>query len=143
MTVFGELTRKIWRTITVFQDKKLQLRDSGIFIQSDADGSLKLASDGIFKQVGGSQSLSGAGAIDILNDVTLVTTTAADALTLADGAEGQKKLVIMIVDGGAGTLTPSHLGNGTTITFDDVGDCAELLFVNSAWYMIGGTATLA
>ena len=34
---------------------------------------------------GGVQSLSGAGAVDLTNLVTELTTTGADALTLADG----------------------------------------------------------
>ena len=89
------------------------------------------------------QVLTGAGAVDITSQITHIVTTAADALTLADGAEGQLKFIVMKTDGGDGTLTPANLGNGTTITFDDAGDCAELLFTNGAWYMIGGTATLA
>jgi hypothetical protein len=143
LKVIGNISKKIWETLTFSSNKKLQFRDTGLYIQSDADGSLKLASDGVFKQVGGSSSISGAGAIDVTNDVTLVTSTGANALTLADGAAGQRKLIIMVADSGDATLTPAHLGNGTTITFDDVGDCAELIFVNSAWYMIGGSATLA
>ena len=89
------------------------------------------------------QSLSGAGAVDVTSAVTHVTTTAADALTLADGTSGQRKFIVMIADGGDGTLTPTNLGNGTTITFDDVGDSADLLFTNGAWHFMGGTATLA
>ena len=141
--LLGKIARQISKTITVFSNKKIQFRDTGIYLQSDADGSLKIVSDGIFKQVGGTQALSGAGAVDITYDLTTITTTGADALTLADGAEGQRKLLVMIVDAGAGTLTPTNLGNGSTVTFDDVGDCAELIFINSAWYMIGGTAILA
>ena len=89
------------------------------------------------------QTLTGAGAVDITSIITHLVTTGADALTLADGAEGQRKFIVMKTDGGDGTLTPTNLGNGTTITFDDVGDCADLIFTNSAWHMIGGTATLA
>ena len=64
-------------------------------------------------------------------------------MTLADGAEGQEKYVIMKTDGGTGTLTPANLGNGTTLTFDDEGDSAHLKFTNGNWYFVGGTATLA
>jgi len=49
----------------------------------------------------------------------------------------------MKTDGGVGTLTPTNLGNGTTITFDDAGDLAHLLFSDGSWWMIAGTATLA
>lgn len=89
------------------------------------------------------QTLTGPGAVDITSAVTHVATTGADALTLADGSSGQRKVIVMITDGGAGTLTPTNLGNGTTITFDDVGDSADLIFTNGAWHFLGGTATLA
>lgn len=89
------------------------------------------------------QSLSGAGAVDITSLVTLLTTTGADALTLADGSAGQIKLIVMVADGGAGTLTPSNLSNGTTVTFDDVGDSALLVFDGTNWAFVAGNATLA
>ena len=85
----------------------------------------------------GTQSLSGAGAVDVTNMITEVTTTGADALTLADGAEGQHKYITMIVDADDGTLTPAHLNGGSTITFAAVGDAVHLLFTNSAWQIVG------
>ena len=91
---------------------------------------------------GTTQVLSGAGAVSTSTSITHLVTTSADSLTLADGEEGQVKIVVMKADGGDGTLTPSNLGNGSTITFDDVGDCANLVFTNGNWYMLGGTATL-
>lgn len=90
-----------------------------------------------------SQLLTGPGAVNVTCKTTRVATTGADALTLADGIEGQDKFIVMSSDGGAGTLTPTNLGNGTTITFDDVGDSAHLHFTNGAWHFVGGTATLA
>ena len=89
------------------------------------------------------QTLSGAGAVNLTTTVTHVATTGANALTLADGTNGQVKYIVMTVDNGDGTLTPTNLLNGTTITFDDVGDSAHLLFTNSQWVFMGGTATLA
>ena len=87
---------------------------------------------------GGVQSLSGAGAVDLTNLITELTTTGADALTLADGTtSGQVKIVNMIVDGGDGTLTPTTFANGTTITFDAVAESATLVW-NST---IGWVAT--
>ena len=84
------------------------------------------------------QALSGAGAITITEYKTDWTTTGADAATLADGAEvGQLKLVQLIVDGGSdGTLTPSNLSGGTTITFADAGDSALLQWNGSDWVAI-------
>ena len=93
----------------------------------------------------GNNEISGAGAISLDTSITwLVTTAGAAAVTLADGEEGQVKILIMKTDGtGDATVTPTNLGNGATITFDDAGDCAMLVFTNSNWYMFGGTATLA
>lgn len=85
---------------------------------------------------GGVQTLSGAGAIDITNRITKLTTTAADALTLADGVEGQEKIIVMIADGGDGTLTPTNLANLTTITFNDVGDAVTLVFLGTEWWVV-------
>ena len=87
---------------------------------------------------GGVQALSGSGAADLTNLITELTTTGADALTLADGTtSGQVKIVNMIVDGGNGTLTPTTFANGTTITFDAVAESATLVW-NST---IGWVAT--
>ena len=95
---------------------------------------------------GGVQSLSGAGAVDLTNLVTELTTTGANALTLADGTtSGQIKIVNMIVDGGDGTLTPTTFANGTTITFDAVGESATLVWNSTiGWVAISTVgATIA
>ena len=94
---------------------------------------------------GGVQSLSGAGAVDIVNLVTEITTTGADALTLANGTVGQIKIITMIVDGGNGTLTPTTFANGTTITFDAVNETVCLLYANTiGWVGVSNSgATVA
>ena len=95
---------------------------------------------------GGVQSLSGAGAVDLTNRITEVTTTGADALTLADGTtSGQIKIINMIVDGGDGTLTPTTFANGTTITFDAVGESATLVWNSTVGWVATSTvgATIA
>lgn len=81
---------------------------------------------------------SGAGAVAVTGAIHEITTTAADALTLADGTEGQILKVVMVADNGDGTLTPTNLaGTATTITFADVGDSVTLLFTNAEWYVVG------
>jgi hypothetical protein len=89
---------------------------------------------------GGVQSLSGAGAVDLTNLVTELTTAAgAAAVTLADGTtSGQIKIINMIVDGGGtATVTPVTFANGTTVAFDAVAESATLVW-NST---IGWVAT--
>lgn len=90
-----------------------------------------------------SETLTGAGAVSTETLTTLLISTGANAITLEDGIEGQRKVIVMKTDAGAATLTPVNLYNGTTITFDDVGDSADLIFVDSQWVFLGGTATLA
>lgn len=82
-------------------------------------------------------TLSGAGAVPITAPIAHITTTGANALTLADGTDGQKLIIVMIADEGDGTLTPASPGGYSTITFADAGDSVELLFTNSKWYIIG------
>lgn len=89
------------------------------------------------------QTISGPGALYPYAKTVLMTTTGADAFTLADSSEGDELTIIMVADGGNGTLTPTNLQGGTTITFDDVEDTAYLKFLNGNWHMLAGTATLA
>ena len=89
---------------------------------------------------GGVQSLSGAGAVDLTNLVTELTTAAgAAAVTLADGTtSGQIKIINMNVDGGGtATVTPVTFASGTTLAFDAVAESATLVW-NST---IGWVAT--
>ena len=85
------------------------------------------------------QSLSGAGAVDITSQITHFTDTGANALTLADGAEGQTKMICQIAtSGGAGTLgAPTKIAGWTSITFNAVGENVHLLFTNGKWHIIG------
>ena len=75
----------------------------------------------------GTQSLSGAGAVDITNAFTSLTTTgAAQALTLANGDVGEVKIITHTVDGGSAVLTPTTKIGFTTITFTGVGESAKI-----------------
>lgn len=91
---------------------------------------------GILKINGTPQTLTGAGAVNLTTHTTLLVTTAADALTLAAGAEGQYKFIRMKTDGGDGTLTVTNLEGGNTITFDDAGDFAFLFYVDAKWHIL-------
>ena len=95
----------------------------------------------------GTTASSGAGAVAITGYIHEVTTTGTgDALTLADGTEGQKLAVVYVAEGaGADTaiLTPTNLAGGTTVTFNAVGDSADLLFTAGTWFVLGGAAVVA
>ena len=76
-------------------------------------------------------------AIDVASSITHINTTAGvHAGAMADGNKGQIKIITMITDGGNSVVTPTNFANGSTITFDDVGDTVTLLFTNSKWTLI-------
>ena len=83
--------------------------------------------------IGSVQQISGPGAIDVTSYITEITTTGADAYTLADGVAGQIKIISMIVDGGDATITPTTFATGTTITMADVNDNITLLYGTNGW----------
>ena len=85
----------------------------------------------------GVQTLTGSGSTGVVNltdTVTLlVTTGGSQAFSLADGVEGQIKIISMKTDGGSGVVTPANFVNGTNITFDDVEDTVTLLYQSTGW----------
>lgn len=83
------------------------------------------------------QALSGAGAINVTSYYTAWTTTAPNAGTLADGSViGQMKKIVLVADGGDGTLTPANLAGGTTITFENANDYVVLIWDGTDWNVI-------
>lgn len=94
--------------------------------------------------VAGVQALSGAGAVDVINGVTSLTTTgAAQALTLADGTVGQMKTIIHTVDGGSAVLTPTTKIGFSTITFTNVGESASLIYTSAGWAIVALNGAVA
>ena len=78
-------------------------------------------------------------AIDVTTSITHINTTAgAHAGAMADGVNGQIKILTMIVKGGSNNsvVTPANLTGGSTITFDAVGDTATCVFTNNSWVVI-------
>lgn len=96
----------------------------------------------------GAEQFSGTGALGALSlshCCHIIVTTGAATGTLADGTQaGQLKHIVLKTDGGDYVLTPANYANGTTLTFDDAGDSATLLWDGAAWTHIGTpTATSA
>jgi len=97
------------------------------------DGGINTRRD---RLVQSNDQITGAGAINPYTPVTRIWTTAANALTLADGIDGQVKTLVMVVDNGDGTLTPATKLGYTTITFDDPGDAVILQFFTSRGWIV-------
>lgn len=84
------------------------------------------------------QSLSGAGAVNVTDMFTSLTTSgAAQALTLANGTVGQIKVISHVVDAGSAVLTPTTKIGFTTVTFTNVGDSVTLIYTSAGWAVIG------
>ena len=84
------------------------------------------------------QALTAAGAVNVTTTLTTVASSGVIALTLADGTQGQIKIIVFITDGGTATLTPATMNDGTTLTFADAGDSAILMWIGaSGWQVIG------
>ena len=117
--------------------------DSGFF-QLPLDGGSARATPNTLlsgdKTIATVQALSGAGAVSLNTLHTALTTTGAQAQTLANGVNGQIKTITMVADGGDGTLTPATFANGSTITFNDVGDSVMLIYnTTGGWALISNT----
>ena len=94
------------------------------------------------------QSLTGAGAANVTSAVTAFTTntdnSGNNAVTLAAGTSGQIKILYTKVETSGGqttVVTPAAFANGTTLTFDAVGDAAVLYYNGSTWVLVGSTGT--
>jgi hypothetical protein len=113
---------------------------TGLPLTTGVTGALPVANGGTGAS-GAVQSLSGAGAVNITSLATAFTSTATgNALTLADGAQGQIKTVIYVAEaagGDTGVLTPTNLGSATTITFNAIGDSVTLQFAGTDWWVVG------
>ena len=122
---------------TSVSNADLELNTDGtgtIELQTATNVTGNLAVSGAF--IGGRQTISGAGAINLTTLYTEITTTGAQAFTLANGVIGQMKIIVMVVDGGDATITPTTFANGTSIVMDAVHDSVTLIYGASGWQVI-------
>lgn len=82
------------------------------------------------------------GTCDIDTSVTYFATVGLETATLADGIEGQIKVLLMQANSGTMTVTVLNAGWKTgggsgSIVFDTVGDACTLQYVQSKWFVIG------
>ena len=92
-----------------------------------------------------SQSITADGstntAVNVTTAITEINATSAThAGALADGADGQIKIILNVSTSGTNNvvITPSNLRGYTTITLNAPGESVICLFKNSNWNVIGG-----
>jgi len=92
------------------------------------------------KVTGSYDEMTGPGAVSILTETTYFTSTGANALTLADGIEGQIKRLVHAVDGGSAVLTPANFAGASPVsavlTLSTAGDTVTLQFLKGNWWVI-------
>ena len=91
--------------------------------------------------IGGVQTLTGPGTIDLETLVTEITTTGTDAYTLANGTAGQLKILSMVGNSGNGTVAPTTFANGNTITFTAINQTITLIYGTTGWVVIANQGT--
>jgi len=99
---------------------------------------------GLFNLSQTPETIISSTVIDISKVITLISTgSAAIALTLGDGSNGQLKFLTMTVDGGGdAVITPTNLLGGSVLTFADVGDSVILLFTGSNWVIMSNNGVI-
>jgi len=91
------------------------------------------------------QTITGDGststAVTLTESTTLVNATSGAApVTVADGADGQVKIIINKSTSGSNavTITPASFVSGSTVNIDAPGRSVILFFKDSNWNVIGG-----
>ena len=91
------------------------------------------------------QTITGDGstvtAVTLTESTTLVNATSGAApVTIADGADGQVKIIINKSTSGSNavTVTPANFVSGSTVNIDAPGRSVILFFKDSNWNVIGG-----
>jgi hypothetical protein len=97
-------------------------------------------------RLSGSEDLSSGSAINLEVTASYFSTSTAETATLAAGADGQIKTLMMVADGGDMVITVTNAGwktsgNGT-ITFNAIGDSCILQYIASKWFVIGNNGVV-
>ena len=115
-----------------------------------ADQTITLPDDSgavVFSPGGGTTSIADSLAIPVTHAYVAKTTGAdAEALTLANGEDGQVLTIDLATDGGgSGTLTPATCSGFSTVVFADAGDNATFLYIDDTvgWIIVGAAGVAA
>ena len=82
------------------------------------------------------ENVTGGGALSTTTVVSFISTTGTESYSLADGVEGQEKIIIMKADGGNATVTPTNLVGYTAVRLTDVNNSFHLIYGSTGWNII-------
>ena len=82
------------------------------------------------------ENVTGGGALSTSTVVSFISTTGVESYTLADGVEGQQKIIIMKAAGGNATVTPTNLVGYTSVRLTGVNNSFHLIYGSSGWNII-------
>ncbi len=82
------------------------------------------------------ENITGGGAISTTTGVTFISTAGTEAYSLADGVEGQFKIIIMKARVGNATVTPDNLVGYTSVRLSGVNNNFQLLYGSTGWNII-------
>ena len=133
-TVYGTLVGTIEGSIVGDVKGSIVADDSTVIV----DGVAGKVLGPISTIVGDMESITGPGAISIDTLSTEITTTGADAFSIANGTIGQMKHIVLLAHGGDATITPDTFANGTAVTLNAANDCVTLLYTTNGWMIIAG-----
>ena len=143
------------KKVTALTDLGDSLADVDLFhVVDDPAGTpinKKIAAQDVFNNIPSwlglaqtSQAITSSGstsAADVTSAITEVNgTSAVETITLADGSDGQVKIVLDTATAGtyAQTITPSNLRGYTSVLLNAPGESVTLIFKNSNWNILGG-----
>ena len=144
------------KKITALSDLGNALASADLFhVVDDPSGTpinKKISAEDVFNNIPSwiglkdtAQTITGDGstesAVTLTESTTLVNATSGAApVTLADGADGQVKIIINKSTSGSNavTVTPANFVSGSTVNIDAPGRSVILFFKDSNWCVIGG-----
>jgi hypothetical protein len=90
------------------------------------------------------QSLGAAGIISLSTPITHLSVGGdSGTLQIPTGSDGQVKILVMTSSsGGTYTINNANLAANANVVFEQAGHSAQLLYTNSKWFVIGGTANV-
>lgn len=146
---FVDIINSVWMGTNqiIFEGTAANTEETVITVTNPtADNTFTFADDSgliAYTADGGKTTLSGAGAIVLTDAIVEWTTTGANSGTLADGKPGQILTVVVVVDGGEGTITPTTTATGwASVIMTDTIDTVTFLFADttSGWIIMGTAA---